>query len=124
MKGLILYITSIILVGILYPIAMLYGAFKSFYQRQIGLDEAIKLVKEVKPIKFNWKNDESKSVKTGYSAQQTAKSGYDHLITLLPKEGLEERIDDDGFISPKDTQFLMNYDQVIPYHGTVIKYLL
>ena len=91
---------------------------------EIGLDEAIKLVKEVKPIKFNWKNDESKSVKTGYSAQQTAKSGYDHLITLLPKEGLEERIDDDGFISPKDTQFLMNYDQVIPYHGTVIKYLL
>ena len=29
-----------------------------------------------------------------------------------------------GFTSPKDTQFSMNYDQVTPYHGVVIKYLL
>lgn len=42
MKGLILYITSIILVGILYPIAMFYGLFISFYDRQVG--EGLKTV--------------------------------------------------------------------------------
>ena len=36
MKGFILYITSLIFISVLYPIAMLYGMFKSFYQRQIG----------------------------------------------------------------------------------------
>ena len=37
---------------------------------------------------------------------------------------MEETIDEDGFLSPKDTQFSMNYDQVVPYHGVVIKHLL
>ena len=56
--------------------------------------------------------------------QQVIKSGFPHLIGLIPKIGLEETIDSDGFLSPKDTQFSMNYDQVTPYHGVVIKYLL
>jgi len=42
----------------------------------------------------------------------------------VDEEGLEETIDEDGFLSPKDTQFSMNYDQVTPYHGIVIKHLL
>ena len=63
-------------------------------------------------------------MKAGYSAQQVIKSGFDHLIGLIPTEGLEETIDEDGFLSPKDTQFAMNYDQVTPYHGVVIKHLL
>ena len=50
--------------------------------------------------------------------------GYDICMTLEPNEGLEETIDEDGFMSPKDTQFSMNYDQVTPYHGVVIKHLL
>ena len=90
----------------------------------IELEDAIKLVNNLKPIKYTWKDSEDKGLKTGYSAQQVSKSGFDHLIGIVPKEGLEETIDEDGFVSPKDTQFAMNYDQVTPYHGVVIKHLL
>jgi hypothetical protein len=93
-------------------------------QGEIKLDEAIKLVNDLKPIKYTWKEGNDKGLKAGYSAQQVVKSGFDHLIGLIPTEGLEETIDEDGFVSPKDTQFAMNYDQVTPYHGVVIKHLL
>lgn len=91
---------------------------------EISLEDGIKLVKNLKPIKYTWKDSDDKGIKAGYSAQQVSKSGFDHLIGLIPKKGLEETIDGDGFLSPKDTQFSMNYDQVVPYHGTVIKHLL
>ena len=90
----------------------------------ISLSDGIKLVKNLKPIEYTWKDDPNKGLKAGYSAQQVSKAGFDHLISLVPKEGLEETIDEDGFLSPKDTQFSMNYDQVVPYHGVVIKHLL
>lgn len=91
---------------------------------EITLEDGIKLVNNLKPIKYTWKEGDDKGVKAGYSAQQVIKSGFDHLIGLIPTEGLEERVDEDGFVSPKDTQFAMNYDQVTPYHGVVIKHLL
>ena len=90
----------------------------------VSLEEGIKLVKTLQPIKYTWKDNKEKGLKIGYSAQQVAKAGFDNLISLIPKEGLEETIDEDGFVSPKDTQFSMNYDQVVPYHGVVIKHLL
>lgn len=86
----------------------------------ISLSDGIKLVKNLKPIEYTWKNDANKGLKAGYSAQQVSKAGFDHLISLVPKEGLEETIDEDGFLSPKDTQFSMNYDQVVPYHLSLI----
>ena len=91
---------------------------------EISLEEGIKLVKNLIPIKYNWKQGDDKGIKAGYSAQQVIKAGFDHLIGLIPTEGLEETVDEDGFTSPKDTQFAMNYDQVTPYHGVVIKHLL
>ncbi|CAB4129683.1 hypothetical protein UFOVP117_66 [uncultured Caudovirales phage] len=91
---------------------------------EISLEDGIKLVKNLIPIKYTWKEGDDRGIKAGYSAQQVIKSGFDHLIGLIPTEGLEETIDDDGFLSPKDTQFAMNYDQVTPYHGVVIKHLL
>jgi hypothetical protein len=93
-------------------------------QGEVTLDDGLKLVNNLKPIKYTWKNGEDKGLKVGYSAQQVSKAGFDHLVALMPREGLEERIDKDGFVSPKDTQFSMNYDQVTPYHGVVLKYLL
>jgi len=91
---------------------------------EIKVDEGLKLVKSLKPIKYKWKDGDDKGLKAGYSAQQVIKSGFDHLIGVIPKEGLDETVDEDGFTSPKDTQFSMNYDQVVPYHGVVIKHLL
>jgi len=93
-------------------------------QGEITLEEGIKLVNNLTPIKYTWKEGDDKGIKAGYSAQQVSKVGFNHLISLIPKEGLEETIDEDGFLSPKDTQFSMNYDQVVPYHGVVIKHLL
>lgn len=93
-------------------------------QGEVTLGDGLKLINNLKPIKYTWKSGEDKGLKVGYSAQQVSKSGFDHLVALMPREGLEETIDDDGFVSPKDTQFSMNYDQVIPYHGVVIKHLL
>ena len=90
----------------------------------ITLEDGLKLVNNLKPIKYRWKKGDDKGIKAGYSAQQVIKSGFDHLVSIIPNEGLEETIDEDGFMSPKDTQFSMNYDQVTPYHGVVIKHLL
>jgi hypothetical protein len=93
-------------------------------QGEVTLDDGLKLVNNLKPIKYTWKDGEDKGLKVGYSAQQVSKAGFDHLVALMPREGLEETIDDDGFVSPKGTQFSMNYDQVTPYHGVVLKHLL
>jgi hypothetical protein len=65
-----------------------------------------------------------KGIKTGYSAQQLIKTGFEHLVGAVPKPGLEETIDDDGFISPKDTQLVVNNDQITPYHTLLIQHLL
>jgi len=93
-------------------------------QGEIELDDAIKLVNNVKPIKFTWKDKESEGVKVGYSAQQVVKSGFNHLISHIKNEDLKEVTDDEGFTSPEGFQLTMNYDQVTPYHGVVIKHLL
>ena len=93
-------------------------------QGEISLEDGLRLIKTLKPIKYTWKEGNDKGLKAGYSAQQVIKSGFDHLVGVIPKEGLEETTDNDGFVSPKDTQFSMNYDQVTPYHGVVIKHLL
>jgi len=91
---------------------------------EIELNDAIKLVNNIKPIKFNWKDNEDTGLKTGYSAQQVAKIGFDHLIGQIPNDKLEKTIDEEGFMSPDKVQLTMNYDQVIPYHSVVIKNLL
>jgi hypothetical protein len=93
-------------------------------QGEIELEDALKLVNNLKPIKYFWKDDEVKSIKTGYSAQQVEKSGFRHLIGHIPNENLHATTDSDGFTSPEGFQLSMNYDQVVPYHGTVIKHLL
>jgi hypothetical protein len=93
-------------------------------QGEIQLDEAINLVNNIKPIKYTWKNSEDKGIKVGYSAQQVEKVGYKHLIGHIPNEDLTATTDSDGFTSPEGFQLTMNYDQITPYHGIVIKHLL
>lgn len=91
---------------------------------KIELSEAIRLVKNVDPIKFTWKDSVDTGIKTGYSAQQLVKTGFDHIVGGVPKPGLEEMVDEDGFISPKDIQLVVNADQIIAYHNVIIKNLL
>ena len=91
---------------------------------EISLDKAIDFVTKVDPIEFTWKEGVDTGLKAGYSAQQTYKAGFEHLIGVVSKEGIPEVIEPDGFISPKDAQFVMNYEQVTPYHSKLIKHLL
>jgi len=91
---------------------------------EIPLNEAIDLINKVIPIKYKWKDGVDTGTKTGYSAQQVYKAGFDHLVGVVKKEGMEEIIESDGFINPKDAQFVMNYEQVTPYHSKLIKHLL
>jgi hypothetical protein len=91
---------------------------------EISLDKAIDFVTKVDPIEFTWKEGVDTGLKAGYSAQQTYKAGFEHLIGVVPKQGIPEVIEPDGFISPKDAQFVMNYEQVTPYHSKLIKHLL
>lgn len=74
-------------------------------QGEVSLDDGLKLINNLKPIKYTWKSGEDKGLKVGYSAQQVSKSGFDHLVALMPREGLEETIDDDGFVSLKILNF-------------------
>jgi hypothetical protein len=91
---------------------------------EISLDKAIDFVTKIDPIEFTWKEGVDTGLKAGYSAQQTYKAGFEHLIGVVPKQGIQEVIEPDGFISPKDAQFVMNYEQVTPYHSKLIKHLL
>jgi hypothetical protein len=91
---------------------------------KIELSDAIRLVKHIDPIKFTWKDSVDTGIKTGYSAQQLVKTGFEHIVGGVPKPGLEEMVDDDGFISPKDIQLVVNTDQIIAYHNVVIQNLL
>jgi hypothetical protein len=86
--------------------------------------EGLDLVKKLEPIKYNWKDKQNTQLSTGFSAQQVIKSGYDHLIGIVDNPELKQTKDDTGFISPEGKQFIMNYEQVIPYHHSVLKYLL
>ena len=91
---------------------------------EISLDKAIDFVTKITPIEFKWKEGEDTGLKAGYSAQQVYKAGFDHLISVVKKEGMTEIVEEDGFISPKDAQFVMNYEQVSPYHSKLIKHLI
>jgi hypothetical protein len=91
---------------------------------EISLDKAIDFVTKVDPIEFTWKEGIDTGLKAGYSAQQTYKAGFEHLIGVVPKQGIPEVVESDGFVSPKDAQFVMNYEQVTPYHSKLIKHLL
>jgi hypothetical protein len=90
---------------------------------EILLSKALEFVK-ITPIEFTWKDGEDTGLKVGYSAQQTYKAGFEHLIGVVNKTGLQSTTDSDGFTSPQDAQFVMNYEQVIPYHSKLIKHLL
>jgi len=91
---------------------------------KITLNKAIDFITKIDPIEFTWKDGVDTGLKAGFSAQQTYKAGFEHLLGVVNRPGLESRIDEDGFVSPQDAQFVMNYEQVTPYHSKVIKHLL
>jgi len=90
----------------------------------ISLKDATNFVKGVSAVTFNWKDPENPGKKSGYIAQQVMRAGFDHLISIVGNASVQEKIDADGFVSPASAALVMNYDQAIPYHSTIIKNLL
>ena len=79
----------------------------------LDLDMAKRFVKESRPVQFNWKGDDEK-IELGWIAQEVLKAKFDSLVSITPYPGLEEEIDDDGFVSPVDAKFALATGKVIP----------
>jgi hypothetical protein len=74
------------------------------------------------PVKFNYNNDQSQA-HFGYIAQDVLRAGFDDLVTLAPQPGLEEILEDDGFLNPADHTFVMSSNEIIPILAKNIKML-
>ena len=71
-------------------------------------------IQKTTPVKYNYNNDESQK-HFGYIAQDVLKAGFDDLVTVCPySDGIEEIIEDDGFLNPKDVIFVMSTTEIIP----------
>jgi hypothetical protein len=90
--------------------------------RTITIEEATKLINNNTAVLFKWKEtkslNSSKSINSGYIAQELITSGFSHLVSELNNPKLKEP---DG---PNGKQYILNYDGIIPYHGVAIKHLL
>jgi hypothetical protein len=97
-------------------------------QGTIPLDTAVNFVKNVDGIHYTWNSDAIESgdtgLKAGFGAQSIHKAGFDHMIGAVPNEKMKEQTDDDGWKHPEGYQLTVGYNQAIPYHHEVIKYLL
>ena len=72
------------------------------------------------PVKFNYNNDQSQK-HFGYIAQDVYKAGFTDLVALCQQEGLDEIIEEDGFVNPKDIAFVMSTNEIIPILAKNIK---
>ena len=72
------------------------------------------------PVKFNYNSDTTQK-HFGYIAQDVYKAGFEDLVSLCPYQGLNEIIESDGFINPKDISFTMSTNELIPILSKNIK---
>lgn len=77
--------------------------------RNITSDEATNFITNINPVFYKLKADASESY--GYIAQDLIKNNVNTLIQVHSEE-IDETIDDDGFVSPKDVIFTVAYQKV------------
>ena len=80
----------------------------------IDSDIAKSFVMNTTPVKFNWKSDTDEVIEYGYIAQDVYKSGFTNMVSIVDYPGMEEEIDEDGFISPKDAKYSFAPGKIIP----------
>ena len=85
-------------------------------------DLAEKFITNVKPVSYKKKTEEKEKTHFGYIAQDLVRNfGYLYNIDEYPA-GIDEVIDEDGFVNPKDQMFSINYTQIIPLlHKMILK---
>ena len=79
----------------------------------LSLDFCKSFVMKTKPVHFNWKNGDEK-VEYGYIAQEVYKAGFTDVVNITASPGLEEMIEEDGFVNPKDAKFTLSTGKIIP----------
>jgi len=77
-------------------------------------------IEKTVPIRFNYNSDKQQK-HFGYIAQEVYKAGFTDLVALCQQEGLQEIIENDGFINPKDVAFVMSTHELIPILSKNIK---
>jgi hypothetical protein len=78
--------------------------------REITEDESERFINAIKPVHFKYKNNDKKAY--GYIAQDIMKAGFADIVQIHNQNGLEEEIEDDGFVNPKDYGFTLAYDEI------------
>lgn len=73
----------------------------------------MRFVDVVVPKKFNYKKTPEKT-NHGFIAQELWKAGFSDLVNITYEEGVDEEVDDDGFVSPKDHIFTVTLEEVVP----------
>ena len=81
--------------------------------KPINKDYCERFIRTSNPVTFRWKKGETHTV-FGYVAQDLLKLGFGELVNVAQEEGLEEYIDEENFISPKDVKFTITYEKIIP----------
>jgi len=85
----------------------------------IPLNQAEKFISTVNPVSFNW--NDTGNFDTGFIAQDLISKGFGHLVGTIPNETLEETTDSNGVVSPKGSQYVVNYDSIVPILTTLVK---
>jgi hypothetical protein len=60
---------------------------------------------------------EGKNLEYGYVAQDVLRQErhlLEDVVSVVEEIGMEEIVDSDGFVSPKDASFAINYSKTIP----------
>ncbi|KAG7382034.1 hypothetical protein PHYBOEH_010667 [Phytophthora boehmeriae] len=74
---------------------------------------ARKFVKTTTPVKFNWRSGDTMP-DYGYIAQDVLKLGFSDFVSVAESPGLDESIDEDGFVNPANAKFVFSPGKVVP----------
>ncbi len=80
--------------------------------RDISEDEATRFITRCMPKHYCFKTESNNELQYGYLAQDVAKAGLDTLVVCREEKGLQELIDEDGFVSPRDTIMTISYQKI------------
>lgn len=78
-------------------------------------------IENIEPKKFQYDYVQDNQMSYGYIAQDVAKRNFHELVNLVPDESIVEEVDDDGFVSPAKTSFVLSNQNIIPILHMAIK---
>ena len=73
----------------------------------ISEETSLNFIKKLRPVQYEMKSDHAKQY--GFIAQEIIKAGFSEFVSSIEHKGLFETVDKDGFVSPKDRQFSVDY---------------